>query len=503
MVSQKAIPPFYEKLPTLGSRSFWETGEIDLKEIVMNLPFFMSAMPVITLSLLGILIAVAIYLLKYKFKKYTLKKWMIIIALCWTVVAAIVILFYNIYLSIGRYQLNVKLAEMRKAGIPLDRNDIIPALPEKDAINGAIFYKAAYKLINTDDAIFKCAAEYGYDFTKWPDEKRQTFHQVLNSSNIENILNLFRHGAEKPNAVYNRDYQGFDTSLPELNPQRALFRIISLKSSLCGLDGKPEAGYSLIYDGFKTIKQLESEPYAISQLVNIACTAINIDAMNSLISNYGINSRTALQLMTGLDKLDFNAAMAHATDGEIMNGRDAFEKIISRQKTVNECFGGSSSLIEKYGLWPFIYQDYIWYLTYMSKNRSLFSQPYWLEEKQIEELNNELSRSNLLNLHCLISATIAMSPNFRIKTARIESGINVAKLTLALHIYKNQNGAFPDKLEQLAPGILKKIPVDPISGKPFEYRKTGGSFTLSSVWLKEKAEEHKKEQEKRNRNKSK
>jgi hypothetical protein len=96
-----------------------------------------------------------------------------------------------------------------------------------------------------------------------------------------------------------------------------------------------------------------------------------------------------------------------------------------------------------------------------------------------------------------------MSPNFRIKTARIESGINVAKLTLALHIYKNQNGAFPDKLEQLAPGILKKIPVDPISGKPFEYRKTGGSFTLSNVWLKEKAEEHKKEQEKRNRNKSK
>lgn len=467
----------------------------------MNLPLFMSGMPVITLSLLGILIAVAIYLLKYKFKQYTLKKWMIIVALCWTVVAVIVILFYNIYLSIGRYQLNIKLAEMRKAGIPLDRNDIIPALPEKDAVNGAISYKAAYKLINTDDGIFKCAAEYGYDFAKWPDEKRQTFHQVLNSSNIENILNLFRHGAEKSNAVYNRDYQGFDTLLlPELNPQRALFRLISMKSSLCGLDGKPETGYSLIYYGFKTIKQHESEPYAISQLVNIACTAINIDAMNSLISNYGINSRTALQLMTGLDKLDFNAAMAHAADGEIMDGRDAFEKIISRRKTVNECFGGSSSLIEEYGLWPFIYQDYIWYLTYMSKIRELFSQPYWLEEKQIKELNNELSRSNLLNHHCLISAAIAMSPNFRIKTANIESEIDAAKLTLALHIYKNQNGAFPDKLEQLAPGILKAIPVDPISGWQFRYNKTDKAFTLSCVWLKEKAEEDKKEQEKRNRN---
>ena len=78
--------------------------------------------------------------------------------------------------------------------------------------------------------------------------------------------------------------------------------------------------------------------------------------------------------------------------------------------------------------------------------------------------------------------------SFRIKTANIESEIDAAKMTLALHIYKNQTGAFPDKLEQLTPGILKEIPVDPISGKPFEYRKTDGSFSLSSVWLKEKHE---------------
>jgi len=55
----------------------------------------------------------------------------------------------------------------------------------------------------------------------------------------------------------------------------------------------------------------------------------------------------------------------------------------------------------------------------------------------------------------------------------------------------------PDELKELAPDILKEIPVDPISGKPFEYQKTESSFTISSVWLKEK------EQEKRNRNKPK
>jgi len=58
-------------------------------------------------------------------------------------------------------------------------------------------------------------------------------------------------------------------------------------------------------------------------------------------------------------------------------------------------------------------------------------------------------------------------------------------------------GMTRDELKELAPDILKEIPVDPISGKPFEYQKTESSFTISSVWLKEK------EQEKRNRNKPK
>ena len=79
-------------------------------------------------------------------------------------------------------------------------------------------------------------------------------------------------------------------------------------------------------------------------------------------------------------------------------------------------------------------------------------------------------------------------PNIRLKVARTESCIDAAKLTLALHIFKNKFGSFPNELKVLAPDILKEIPVAPISGRPFEYRKTDRSFELSSVWLKEKQE---------------
>ncbi|MFA6478879.1 MAG: hypothetical protein WCV67_11210, partial [Victivallaceae bacterium] len=439
----------------------------------MNLPLFLPGMQTIIVVFFAVFAgaAVTFYLLRYKFKHSVIRKCLTIFVLTIAGLALAYILFYTISNAIGRAKVESRLAEMRTQGIPLDKDAILPKMPEKNADNGAFFYKAAFGFMKVSSP-YKTLLDIqenqpAFDIALWHGQARSTVEQILKTQDIELILKLFKQGADKPNAVYNRDYQGFETLLPELNSQRALFRLISLKSSSFGLNGKPEAGYSLICDGFKTIKQFESEPFVISQLVNIACASINIETMNSLIYSCGISSRTALLLMAGLDKLDFNAAMIHATDGEIMNGRDVFEKIISRKKTLNECFGGNSSLIEKYGLWPFIYNDYIWYLTYMAKVRALFLKSYWLDEKQIDALNNELSRNNLLSHYCLISAAIAMSPNLRIKTARIESEIDAAKLTLALHIYKNQNGTFPDSLEQLAPGILKAIPVDPVSGKPF------------------------------------
>ena len=138
----------------------------------------------------------------------------------------------------------------------------------------------------------------------------------------------------------------------------------------------------------------------------------------------------------------------------------------------------------------------------MARIRALYSQPYWRAEEGIEELKSELGKTSpsYLISKCLVPALLLL----RLKTARIESDIDGAKLTLGLHIYKNRHGMFPDKLEQLCPEILRQIPVDPITGNPFEYSKeSGGSkFTLAWTWLKELQERDRKEQDlQRDRNK--
>ncbi len=54
--------------------------------------------------------------------------------------------------------------------------------------------------------------------------------------------------------------------------------------------------------------------------------------------------------------------------------------------------------------------------------------------------------------------------------------------TLAVHLYKAQEGRLPESLRQLVDaGLLSKVPLDPYSGAPLIYRVVDGDFTLYSV----------------------
>ncbi len=52
-------------------------------------------------------------------------------------------------------------------------------------------------------------------------------------------------------------------------------------------------------------------------------------------------------------------------------------------------------------------------------------------------------------------------------------------LRIALATYQHDNRKYPDKLEQLVPDYLERIPVDPLTGQPYEYSGSQSDFKLS------------------------
>jgi hypothetical protein len=59
--------------------------------------------------------------------------------------------------------------------------------------------------------------------------------------------------------------------------------------------------------------------------------------------------------------------------------------------------------------------------------------------------------------------------------------LSLAQLASALAVYRADEGAYPEKLEALVPGVLHQLPTDLFHGKPFIYRRDGEGYLLYSA----------------------
>ena len=60
--------------------------------------------------------------------------------------------------------------------------------------------------------------------------------------------------------------------------------------------------------------------------------------------------------------------------------------------------------------------------------------------------------------------------------------VAIARQAIALKQYKAAHGEYPPDLQTLVPERTKDLPLDPFSGKLFQYRREGEGFILYSLW---------------------
>lgn len=455
-----------------------------------------------------------------KFKKIKLVNARIIIAVSFAGIITLYFLFYAISNAIGRSSVEDMWEKIEAEGLTTTPDRIIPRNPNyywknknkitfadtrRQSDNSVPLYEAAIALIKNSDVtnkrfdIFwknrkKTKKPYSiplynttqYNVPSWPVKDQAEAVKLSKNRDVQQALLYFSRGNRKPYAVNLKYYTNIDIDmqaiLPRLNNYREIFRMISFVSECYALEGKTNKAYDLIIDGFKFIRQFRNEPILISHIVYIACTWIDLRTLNSLISRYGINSKKARECTKVLSQLDFNKSMQKGLHGNlILFTSSLFKEIITGEKIYNySVFGKSKAFADYAYFYPFLYQGYASYIEFWLQNYKLYDKPYWQIKSRLEKLNKE-KPSFLLTQN---SADYLLSD--RLKAARTNSIIAATKVILALHIYKNKHGNFPEKLSALIPGTLKKISVDPLSGKAYSYKKEGGYFKLTGFYSDEK-----------------
>ena len=466
-------------------------------------PFILVSLVVFACCLISA--GIGILLTSAKFKKRKLLKTKIIIALSFVGIITLYFLFYMLSNLIGRNSVKAAWDKLKAAGIPTEIEQIVPKVSENPSDNAVYLYEAAGALIrnsNVPDKRFDlfCKADKetrketkyvpprynrsGYDISSWKNEYKNKAVELSKNKDVQHALKLFSEASRKTYAVSMKNYIDPQAELKAMMPglinYREFFRMISFVSDCYASEGKINDAYELILDGLKSMHQFQNEPLIISHLVYIACGWTDLTTLNSLVMRYGISSEKAQKIVEALNQLDFNQFMKKGLSGELVFfTRPVFENLMNgdMDEARSLCDSGYEGFADCIYLYPFIYQEYADFIEVWLKNYKLYDKPYWQIKSQLEKLKKGKVRFLFMKDTCSILFPI------RVKTARMNSLISTTKIILALHIYKNKHGEFPEKLDSLTPEILKEIIVDPITGKVLDYKKTGKYFKLTGFYL--------------------
>jgi hypothetical protein len=311
-------------------------------------------------------------------------------------------------------------------------------------------------------------------------------------SHFDEPLNELRKAAERPFAAFPIHYhENFQAALPHLTVFKGLSSILALRALALLAAGKPELALQDIQLGFRLADALKSEPFIISQLVRLGMhRSILQPVWEGMAQRRWSDSQLAdLQIMArGLPLLDdygrsmrgeralCNAMIEAMRSGRLKNW-DTANSDGSQARAVT--FFPSGWLYQNQTTINRQYQERLLPLIDAEKHRAFPS--IAAAADTVEHLGPYSYLAELL---------LPAGAKTALRFAQGQAILDLVAVATALERFHNSQGRYPEKLAELVPEYIARIPNDVISGDPLKYARTGsGRYVLYSIGWNEKDEQ--------------
>lgn len=429
---------------------------------------------------------------------------------------------------------------LRAQGEKLEISEVLPP-PVPPASNGVDLVRSAFALFPPGDDDWSnlppamqmiapgramiCSQQpevRGGDFTNsWPN--------VMAAMEANRpITELLVQAAGYPSVDFQIDYQkGFEgLLLPHLAPLKRCARSLSA-ATICDLhNGDAGSATANLCALLSLVEAVHDERFLISQLVRIAMASIGGAASWELLQSTNVTDADLVHLQSSWEKLDFLRAAEKSCELERAAALKTYEQLRTSNSGVERLFGSSSGP----GGWTSSGDwlqdtrdlanaakrsaaDFLWrtswsyddeqfalriYQTNLEALRSLELKPVFLPVYAalltasasfgLGVTNTEYRILKTLDLpeyqEYLRNGLNTTSLEIVRKLMEAETGRQVVVTAIALKRFQLKHGHFPHKLSELTPDFLTSVPLDPMDGKPLQYRaNANGTFLLYSIGL--------------------
>ncbi len=398
--------------------------------------------------------------------------------------------------------LNRTIQQAKAEGVKLTPEEVIPP-PVPDEENAATVYQEAFNLIDKLKEKYKTEWDYmPYESTKKIEklttQEKNNIKNIMKDPDFVKFYTLIDKAVNMPHCRFDIKYEkGTDMLLPHLGKMRQCARLVAARTYILTENKKYNDALNSVKTGLKLGESLTDEPILVSQLVRIAIDVIAKNSLNYLLNKEDISfsKDNYYDLISIIDKK--NRKITRSLNGElVLFGRYVFEKdipfgyslrnILNRQNTYLPGIYGS--LVGNYLTQPILKNDYAFYIQYFLGLIDYSQKPYYLVKNKLDELDRKFFTYNTFSMSKHILSLIFLPSITRSieQQSNYNACLDILKLSLALKIYKEKYGNYPETLSSLVPDIIPEIPIDPFTGNDYIYRKEGRGFIVYSVGPNEK-----------------
>jgi hypothetical protein len=231
-------------------------------------------------------------------------------------------------------------------------------------------------------------------------------------------------------------------------------------------------------------RSLDDEPLVISQLIRIACVYVAASSAEQVLAlgEPPVEELVALQQLAELEERHASIAVGYRGERALLHRvftGIAEDRIDMRDMPVEK--GADMAFRERWARWTLRRQAraehprMLKMLTRIVDVARLPTHEQATAEGKIRAELNALPDASLIRT--FLPGLTSLGDAGRRKVAYMRC----VKTMMALERYRRDRGTWPVTLDELAPGLLKAVPLDPFDGKPLRYKRLADGVLVYSV----------------------
>ncbi len=398
--------------------------------------------------------------------------------------------YLNITLGL---KLERELQAIRDRGEPLTLEQVIPQdLPREQ--NAAYVYEQAFRVFQK----WPHAPEGGVPGTPLSGLNQDTQNAVaafisgddlapearawLFSADVEARLDAIARASRMERCVFPVNWEdGFAALNPHLAQFRAAQRLVTARMMIAGREGRTDEALGWCEVGLRMSRHLADEPTLIAFLVRVAMLQMLLQGAQDTCAHVDVPPQAVGSLTAVIDAQDPEDGLRRALEGErawllpVFDQGDLTELGASPD-------GPAAILLRLYAtplFAPVRKHDELTYLRFTEALLTTLQHPYREAASMLPQ------REDYMHAHGYLEPlTWILLPVFSRTVAKRDAAIarlDQFRVALALNLYRQAHGGYPETLAPLPEVVDWPIPDDIFSGGPFRYRREGVGYVLWSL----------------------